>query len=373
MKINKKLGKWQQKGLITSYQSEQILEFEQKNNKKNIFYSLIMLSFFCMGLGIISLVAANWAFIEPNAKLGGALALLLVCALVTFEAYRRQNDVLFDIFLIFFELLLMASIGLIGQIFQLSLDSLSAMFLWSILSLPLWFFAKGRILPLVGLPILGFSLLDLVYGHESLLVLWQKATWAWSASMPVLLIFCAIILQRVLVRYAPSGGLRGALDFWLAIALGVLIYALDQDYIVEPNINIFELEFSYTAMFVFLFGITTCLTFLSAFLSKYWKESYLLPSLMVIVLIGSVIHLPLVLSLAALFVLGVESGLKGQIVWFNTALALAALRLFIFYAQIFNGLKETGVILVVAGLTVLICLMLSRWMVHKLGRKKNEK
>ncbi len=373
MKITKKLGKWQQKGLITAYQSEQILEFELKNNKKYIFYGLMTLAVFCIGLGIIALVAANWAFIAPSAKLGGALSLLLASALATFETYRRQKNVLFDIFLIFFELLLLASIGLIGQIYQLSPDSLSALFLWSVLSLPLCFFAKGYILPLVSLPVFGFSLLDLIFGHEYLFALWQKASWAWSASMPVLLIFGAIILQRVLVRYAPSGGLRKALDFWLAIALGALIYALDQDYIIETKINIFELEFSYTATFVLLFGIATGLTFLSAFLSKFWKESYLLPSLMVIVLIGSVIHLPLVLSLAALVVLGIESGLKGQIVWFNTALGLAALRLFIFYVEIFNGLEKTGISLLVAGLSVLICLMLSRLVLNKLGRKKNEK
>ena len=67
-----KLNQWLQAGLITPAQHANILSFEaeQRQHSNGWLYSFMILGAAIIGLGIISLIAANWANIPESVKLG---------------------------------------------------------------------------------------------------------------------------------------------------------------------------------------------------------------------------------------------------------------------------------------------------------------
>lgn len=104
-------------------------------------YWLMVLSYFAaflIGLGIIALVAANWEQIPNFVKLGGAVILMIVNALCVFAAMKFNKPILKQVLCGVFAALIMAVIGLIGQIFQLRSDVSGACLLWAACAWPLF-------------------------------------------------------------------------------------------------------------------------------------------------------------------------------------------------------------------------------------------
>ena len=375
MNVFQKLKRWQEAGLLTSVEAENIIRFENKNAKPYLIYGLFALALFCIGLGIVSLVAANWALIPKNLKLGADFTLLIGCGALLWNAYRQGIRSLFEPLLILFELLLLASIGLIGQIYHLTPDSLTAFFFWSLLSFPLWFFAQWKIVPFMGLPILSFSFLDFVYAHEHWLALWNLAEKAWPASVPLISLQLTCLLSIVIQKIAPEGGLKKALDFWLVVAFGVFIYALDRGYAFNPSFGVLPIvPISYTSVFAWLFSFVLVLTVLETYLIKRWNQGWLLGALSVLIIIGALIHLPLVLSLAALLIVGLRAYQKGRLPWIKGVLFLAGLRLLVLYCHIFEGLLQTGLSLIAGGLLLLLLVIFSikinAWLKRRIPHEK---
>lgn len=373
MNLQKKLNNWESHGIITGYQKERIKDFEKAKTGPNLFYGLLTLAVFCMGLGVVSIVASNWDKIAPSIKLGTAFAMLSACAWAVLESFRRGKEKCFEVFLILFELLLLASIGLIGQIYQQSPDSFPALLLWSVLSLPLWIMARFRILPLIGLPLMGYALINYVYDHETLWLWWQKAETSWTASVPLLLFFTVALVWTCLVRFDKESALRRALSFWLFLGAGLMIYLFDRDYNLDLS-NLFEETgfWAYDRLFVLLFTTATLEVLLATYLAKRWHLSYFLPALLILMLIGSLVHLPVVLSIIALFVLALEGYQKENTKYIQTALILMALRLFLFYCQIFNSLWQTGLGFIAGGVLLLVFILTSG-LFSRNKEKKNEK
>ena len=104
-------------------------------------YWLMVLSYFAaflIGLGIIALVAANWEQIPNNIKLGGAVILMIANAAAVILSIKFKKNILKQVLCGVFAALIMAVIGLIGQIFQLSSDVSGACLLWAACAWPLF-------------------------------------------------------------------------------------------------------------------------------------------------------------------------------------------------------------------------------------------
>lgn len=104
-------------------------------------YWLMVLSYFAaflIGLGIIALVAANWEQIPNTVKLGGAVVLMIVNAAAVILSMKFKKNILKQVLCGVFAALIMAVIGLIGQIFQLSSDVSGACLLWAACAWPLF-------------------------------------------------------------------------------------------------------------------------------------------------------------------------------------------------------------------------------------------
>lgn len=104
-------------------------------------YWLMILAYFSaflIGLGIIALVAANWEQIPNNVKLGGAIVLMVVNAAAVILSMKFKKNTLTQVLCGVFAALIMAVIGLIGQIFQLRSDVSGACLLWALCAWPLF-------------------------------------------------------------------------------------------------------------------------------------------------------------------------------------------------------------------------------------------
>ena len=104
-------------------------------------YWLMILAYFAaflIGLGIIALVAANWEQIPNNVKLGGAIVLMIANASAVILSMKFKKNILTQVLCGVFAALIMAVIGLIGQIFQLRSDVSGACLLWAMCAWPLF-------------------------------------------------------------------------------------------------------------------------------------------------------------------------------------------------------------------------------------------
>lgn len=142
-------------------------------------YWLMILAYFAaflIGLGIIALVAANWEQIPNNIKLGGAVSLMVVNAAAVILSMKFKKNILTQVLCGVFAALIMAVIGLIGQIFQLRSDVSGACLLWALCAWPL-FLITPRLLwlwiPLLFVGTKSFAVYNTFVGDVLLNIGWK--------------------------------------------------------------------------------------------------------------------------------------------------------------------------------------------------------
>lgn len=141
MKLAKKLSEWEQIKLIDEKQKSAILAYESRQGKNRLPFILSALAVFCIGFGILSLIASNWQEIPDSLKLSADILLLGLTAVGAYRFYNRGKWY-FEALVIGYATLILASIGLVGQVFQLQPVGLRAYLLWSVLVLPTALFSK---------------------------------------------------------------------------------------------------------------------------------------------------------------------------------------------------------------------------------------
>lgn len=160
-------------------------------------YWLMILAYFSaflIGLGIIALVAANWEQIPNNIKLGGAIVLMIANASAVILSMKFKKNILTQVLCGVFAALIMAVIGLIGQIFQLRSDVSGACLLWALCAWPL-FLITPRLLwlwiPLLFVGTKSFAIYNTFAGD----VLLSESGWSYATVnyMYSLLVFYGLI------------------------------------------------------------------------------------------------------------------------------------------------------------------------------------
>lgn len=160
-------------------------------------YWLMILAYFSaflIGLGIIALVAANWEQIPNNIKLGGAIVLMIANASAVILSMKFKKNVLTQVLCGVFAALIMAVIGLIGQIFQLRSDVSGACMLWALCAWPL-FLITPRLLwlwiPLLFVGTKSFTLYNTF--AEDILIIDRGWKYAPTNGICSLLVFYGLI------------------------------------------------------------------------------------------------------------------------------------------------------------------------------------
>lgn len=165
--LEKKLENWRSAGLISSEQSEAILNYEEKQPGKNLaVYSIITLGVSVLCLGIIALIASNWESIPNFIKLGFDFLILAGTGYAVILAEKNESQNLKQWLILALLILILASIGLISQIYNTGGEFYMAAGFWVILTLPLVIYAEAH--TSVNLWIVGVitAVSGYVYDHK---------------------------------------------------------------------------------------------------------------------------------------------------------------------------------------------------------------
>ena len=152
---------------------------EQVKNVKKMpenYWMTVLLYFaaFLVGLGIVAEVAANWQKIPNAVKLGSAVMLMIANGAFLAWCIEKQKHILKQITAVIYAFLIMGTIGLIGQVFQLNSSFANGCLLWSLVAWPLVIFVPRMLwlwLPLfyIGMRfynVIFGDVLDFVFGHN---------------------------------------------------------------------------------------------------------------------------------------------------------------------------------------------------------------
>jgi uncharacterized membrane protein len=142
--LNRRLEAWVHAGIIDADTSERIRAFEDSHRRPTALYALVGLGALAIGIGFVAIVAANWDAIPSAVKLGVDLLIGAALALGIARLLRGDRGWAAEALLVIYYLFVLASIGLIGQVYQLGSPLHLALGVWSLATLPLLFLARSR-------------------------------------------------------------------------------------------------------------------------------------------------------------------------------------------------------------------------------------
>lgn len=376
--LEKKLLNWLDQGLIDQEQLAAINQYELNKAKSTNtpwwLYSLLILGASIISLGVISLIAANWANIPDLIKLGAAFFLLLLLAATILWQQQSTTSYAYDALITAFIILCLAVIGLISQIFHQGGHWYHALLLWSAITLPVVLFARqlfayffwstlffhAAIWGAIGLSSGTFDGTDYVqlpalfllapllaatgYAFTRLsqhLKPFQSSFFFWfQISGLVALIFIDIIRSGGEIR---SFDLSWYLPAYIVAAILMSLIASNPGYRLVNKallISIILLLLLYFHPFILFDGETrySYTATQSASATTFWTADD--------------VRAPF-LTILILFLYATHAGNSGQHRTFNVMTFLIGLRFVILYFQAMGGLAATGVGLILSGLMII--------------------
>ncbi len=136
MSLSKKLNRWKEQKFITQKQYDQILAFERQRSGNTFWRTAFIIAGLLIGLGVCLLVASNWDALGAVVKIAGAFVVLGGLFYTTFWCITHERKGLTELFAILSFLMIGATIGLIGQVFNLEGGWSSFALTWAVLGLP---------------------------------------------------------------------------------------------------------------------------------------------------------------------------------------------------------------------------------------------
>lgn len=366
MKLSKKLDIWLEHKLIDKQQHQRILAFEgeQASGSHWFLYGFLILGAVTTGIGVISLIANNWAAIPASVKLGIDFLLLIAIAVGIYRLQRSAHSVWSDVLLVAFQVLVLASIGLISQIYHVQGEIYTALLVWSVITFWISLYARQYFPPFlwVSLFIIGFSwsVLD-----------WQVALlegkhW-WSVDRPLNLLFVFTVFTSLLLSHFSLKQQRydfaSSFQLWFIVSgLASLIYA---------DLLYWTMQWESTpdALMIpaYLVAIGFIVhTYLRKELPRYNRVLIIIASLLFLLLfrpewvmltgnddslLKELFAPVLIISILLLYALHVGS--MGRKTLFNITTFLIGIRFLVVYFEVIGDLAMTGIGLIISGLAII--------------------
>lgn len=177
--LDKLLSDWQSQGFLTAEQAERIRLFERERAPKSrLLMALTILAVLSIGLGIISLIAANWDQIPGWFKLVSYFSLMLAQVYALFRWDDKPGLVREGLYFLYI-LSILAGIALIAQVFHVPSDGWRGAALWSALSLGLMLRARHGLSVVLWIGSFTWAWLGFVFQsstHEFVRLEWFMAT-----------------------------------------------------------------------------------------------------------------------------------------------------------------------------------------------------
>jgi uncharacterized membrane protein len=362
MNLGRRLAAWERAGVIDAETRSRIERFEQGRLRPVLLYALGGLGALTVGIGLISVVAANWDQIGKVAKLGLDLVLgagLGAALYVTASRGRGwQTDVLAGIYYAF----VLASLALVGQIYQLGTPTYQALLVWSLTTLPFMTLVRGRLLGIVWLAGLvctdAFCIAEVLdsAGHARF---WYPPDLAVTAASVSALGFFAAASSGWLARERPdvSDGWRSVLVGSLFLTAFLTCFAF-YDHFSQREC----LRGGVLSTGVFLVGVERLLPRLfphSSSRARFGMRA-LLALFFVVIVTGTAIEhhsMNAVGGLLQLVMLGLAAWTTlelGHVRAFNAFTLAIATRILVVYFEVFGSMLDTGVGMITGGLLTLL-------------------
>lgn len=369
-KLANQIREWTDQGFIDVAQAEQILKFEENRPRSSWQqYGIITLGVLVVGMGVVSLISANWHRLGDLVKLTGAFGLLGAIALFGYRFHARENHRAYDGAILALNLMVLATIGLIAQIYHSTGRPGEAVLLWCLLTLPAVLTTKFLAVPFIWVSGFIFSSLDWL----AVTPLFDPETFQLVIAMaPFWVTILAALARFGVSRIGLTDGLLRSFQFYLLYAVLAALANAEFVYYRSSSsrnfaLGVFSSEGSglYRAVLIFASAaVTSVLLFVG-------KEYSKIQRMLIIVLIGLYLSsflmlpfyhglplLPAVWTIVELGLLSAYFASLRQSRVFNLMLILLGLRFFGLFLQALGGLAATGFGLIVSG-GVLILLALA--------------
>jgi uncharacterized membrane protein len=374
MNISKKLIEWQKEELIDIATVEKINKYEAHASKPIALWAIGGLGVFSVLVGIISMIASNWHHTSAWLKLFTALLICLCVATALYRIAHRSVDSTKslwaqELLVIFYYGFILASMALIGQVYQLNGSFNILLCVWILATIPLTLLGRGKFLAtlwMISFGITYFLNLQVLYyfiesgtrsEFYSFIVVGSLCFTA-----PVIFIFLSGIPW--LYKNRPVFSMVFSRSSWF----GIILMGWLSQFFWYDNYTMNGRFISYpTSIFCVLVAL------LFAFIPKiYAKETSEMVLSMRVVLITAFLFtaisayfwknnsLPLVgalSNLAYLCVLAWAALKINSIGFFNAVTALIGLRIIAIYLEVFGTMFDTGIGLIIGGaLTLFVAL-----------------
>lgn len=362
MDIDKKLAQWRAAELIDAETASRIAEFEHARKQPILLYALGGLGSLTIGIGVISVVAANWDAIGKVTKLGLDLGLAAALAIALHAAARQGRAWLSDVLAGVYYLFVLASIALLGQVYQLGSPTYQALVSWSVCTAPFMLLVRGRVLAAVWLAGLltteGYGVdawLDALRHHGDPFIANVAATVAFASALA----WIALARTPWLVRERPVVSATWTSLSWVVILVaGLAACFLWYDRTGDGR------TLSWAIASTGALAVALCLS-----LSKLYPQAparvrgglalFVLFSWLVLGTAAGTRHeaYEAVGALAQLVLLCVAAWTVlalGRLHTFNALTALIALRVLVMYFEVFGSMLDTGLGMISGGVLTLL-------------------
>lgn len=235
MRLERQVKRWQEAGIIDATTAERIIAHEQRASRPVLLAAIAVLGAFTIGVGLISLIAANWGDIPRLVKLLAMLGLFGANAYGLLRARCRQHRWIIDALALGYFVLTLASIALVGQTYQLAGEPYQALLLWLVVGSPAFWLAEGAFAATVFLAALAgtcaasFDPLVELLGNDHHAVILVRAGLGAAAGFGLLIGASLTVLQRLRPVFAATCERLGWGVFVLAASCGVHTWYLSID------------------------------------------------------------------------------------------------------------------------------------------------
>ncbi|THV25327.1 DUF2157 domain-containing protein [Peteryoungia ipomoeae] len=179
-RLKRDLENWADRGFLDQAQAARLLaDYDSRGGNFSLGGVLGLLAAVLLAAALLMLVAANWELIPRPARVIGIFVLIWACNVAGWLAHKRGATLVSAGALILAAASFGGGIAMIGQMYHLSGDAFSALFLWMAVTMgSAWLFGSGPLSGFAGLlAIAAFwtGLEDLGWSPE------QQGLWAfWS-------------------------------------------------------------------------------------------------------------------------------------------------------------------------------------------------
>lgn len=362
-RLEKQINDWVSNNIISRDQAEGIRQFEAKSPGSSwVLYSFLILGATIIGIGVISLIASNWDSIPDAVKLGADFLLLIALALAIHLAWNKKQSIQYEVLLVCFLFLCLASIGLISQIYHTGGKLYQALMLWSLITAGIPIISRRSFGPFLWVSGFFIALICTVSTAPSLEPLYKYNNAAVYMAVPLLSAILAILSKKVLGEV----GLTRALNGWILIGI-IMALVVSETGVYGYSRHLDYAKTGFPAYLPsYILGVIAALgvwsnsestrpqkILLIVFLAFYFLPFHLLYMIKDpgnILAFCTIINL----SLLAIFLASLK-----QRKLFQFLLFMVGVRFLILYFQAFGGLALTGFGLIMSG--VLIISMVVYW------------